>query len=84
MGCQKLKDKFFKYTIIKCAKTSAGSLFSVVCLHTNRFWYPQNSQGIPGKNGKILEISGNHSNELAHLKKNLIIIDAVICLNLHL
>lgn len=45
---------------------------------------PPYSQGIPGKNGKILEISGNHSNELAHLKKNLIIIDAVICLNLHL
>lgn len=36
------------------------------------------------KTAKILEISGNHSNELAHLKKNLIIIDAVICLNLHL
>lgn len=32
---------------------------------------------------KIFEISGNYSNEFVYLKKNLIIIDVVICLNLY-
>lgn len=84
MGCQKLKDKFFKYTIIKCAKTSAGSLLSVVVYIQTASGTPKILKASREKTAKILEISGNHSNELAHLKKNLIIIDAVICLNLHL